>query len=60
MLAAKDGDLIPCNSLGASALSTPYGKEEEEDDEDDESVLSGLAPTLCVLGAVCVASNMPR
>jgi hypothetical protein len=60
VLTAKDGDLIPCNSLGASALSTPYG---EEEDEDDESVLSGLAPTLCVLGAVCgvcVVSTMPR
>lgn len=57
MLTAKDGDFMPCNSLGASALSTPYG---EEEDEDDETVLSGLAPTLCVLGAACVVSIMPR
>ena len=60
MLTAKDGDLIPCNSLGASTLSGPNG---EEEDEDDESVLSGLAPTLYVLGAVCglcVVSTMPR
>lgn len=41
MLTAKDGDLIPCNSLELSALSKPNA---DGDAEEEEAVLKGLTP----------------
>lgn len=65
VLTAKDGDLIPCNSLEPSALSKPNA---DGDAEEEEAVLKGLTPWLCVcvsvcvcgLGAVCGVSKAPK